>query len=74
MMHVIVHNIGNKQIDFGVLTNPTDYPKECIFLTQGPRATGDYCLYDPYRFLTYEEQIQLLYKLSLEMMNLKNSS
>jgi hypothetical protein len=74
MMQVIIHDIGKKQIDFGVITNSTDYPKECVFLTQGPRSPGDFCLYDPYNFLTHEERIQLLYKLSLEMMNLKNSS
>ena len=74
MMQVIIHDIGKKQIDFGRITNPTDYPKECVFLTQEPRIAGDFCLYDPYNFLTQEERIQLLYKLSLEMMNLKNSS
>lgn len=74
MMQVLIHDIGKKQIDFGILTHPENYPAECVFLTQGPRTAGDYCLYDPYRFLTYEEQIRLLYKLSLEMMNLKNSS
>jgi len=74
MMKVIIHDIGRKQIDFGVLTNPTDYPRECVFLTQEPRSAGDFCLYDPYKFLTHDEQIRLLYQLSLEMQNLKNSS
>lgn len=74
MMRVIIHDIGRKQIDFGVLTNPTDYPADCVFLTQPPRAAGDYCLYDPYKFLTKEEQIRLLYQLSLEMQQSKNSS
>lgn len=74
MMKVLIHDIGRKQIDFGVLTNSTDYPTECVFLTQDPRKAGDYCLYDPYKFLTKDEQIRLLYQLSLEMQNLKNSS
>jgi len=74
MMKVILHNIGGKQIDFGVITNKTDFPKECVFLTPEPRSHGDFCLYDPYKFLTLEEQKDLLYKLALDFNNPKNSS
>ncbi len=74
MMKVIVHNIGSKQIDFGVITNSTDFPKDTIFLTEGPRSPGDFCLYDPYKFLTPSEQKQLLYQLAVDFNNSKNSS
>ncbi len=73
-MKVIVHNIAGKQIDFGVLTNSTDYPADCIFLTPDPRSAGDFCLYDPYKFLTSDEQKQLLYKLAIDFNRSKNSS
>ena len=74
MMKVLLHNIGGKQIDFGVLTNSTDFPKDCIFLSPEPRSSGDLCLYDPYKFLTTEEQKELLYRLAVDFQRSKNSS
>lgn len=74
MMEVILHNIGGKQVDFGVITNSTDFPAGCFFLTPEPRNPGDFCLYDPYKFLTIDEQKQLLYRLVVDFNNSKNSS
>ena len=71
MMRVLLHDIGGKQIDFGVLTNSTDFPSGSIFLTEGPRSAGDLCLYDPYKFLTPLEQVTLLYRLAVDYQAIK---
>ncbi len=74
MMYVLIRDMGQKQVDFGQITEEVNLPTGLIFLTEGPRVRGEFCLYDPFNFFTPEEARTVLYELVSNIQHLKNSS
>lgn len=72
MIRILIHDLGGKGVDFGIVTDPSSIVRSAVFLTDKPVEIGDYCLIDDGGFLTQEEQQQLLYGLASEAS--KNSS